>query len=81
MAKHTYYTCDRCGNKLPDDHATLAVIIDRRADAAGSMENVCEHIDLCQKCLVYAVQRLLLLLDYNQRREFIKTLRLRKEVG
>lgn len=75
MAKHIYYTCDRCGDKLPDNYAILGVMVERRPDAAGSMENVCEYIDLCQKCAVYALHCVMESMDYGERAKFIESLK------
>lgn len=78
MAKHIYYTCDRCGRKLPDDYSPLCVIVDRQADAAGGMENVVEKIDLCQNCLTAVVGWLLEGKSYEERQTFLEFVRGKK---
>jgi hypothetical protein len=49
----TIIVCDMCGSK--DNVKRRSYYYDRKMDAAGSMENVCETYDLCEHCelLVY----------------------------
>lgn len=51
--KKTLCYCDRCGSK---DALTVSVFIDRTMDAAGSMDNIYEDIDLCHVCSVIALK-------------------------
>lgn len=53
MSTKTVYLCDRCDD--PKDLGPgcgLSIKVDRRADAAGGMEDVHEPFDLCHKCAV-----------------------------
>lgn len=72
MALHIYHTCDRCGERLPDNYLPLCITVDRVPDAAGSMVNVTEQLDLCQNCLVTAVFNLLDGTPFGKRAEFAK---------
>ena len=56
--KTTVITCDRCGGtksgpgpRLLPFAWTIQVFIDRRMDAAGSMDDVWDSVDLCPKCM------------------------------
>lgn len=48
MTKPDYYLCDICGRQLPED-CRFWVTTDRKADAAGDMDDVGKHLDLCHK--------------------------------
>lgn len=56
MANPDYYLCDLCGKQTK---YRLPITIDRRLNAAGSSEDVCELKDLCPEHLMAAVQMLL----------------------
>ena len=48
--------CDVCGKETHLD--TMCVVVDRKMDGAGSMDDVCEHADLCGVCLRRYVMKL-----------------------
>ena len=48
--KPDYHLCDKCGDKCPE--RPIWVFIDRKMDAAGSMEDVGMTVDLCGKCAI-----------------------------
>jgi hypothetical protein len=41
--------CDVCGAETHLD--TICVAVDRKMDAAGSMDDECERVDVCGVCL------------------------------
>ncbi len=56
--KKTVIVCDRC--KRDHEHAqAVTAWVDRKMDAAGSMENIFDSVDLCPKCLKVMVEYLL----------------------
>lgn len=50
MAERTVLVCDGCGSEQPGIQ-TLRFTVDRKMDAAGSMEDHWQRIDLCPSCL------------------------------
>lgn len=44
--------CDRCGS---EGAKTASIFICRQMDAAGSMDNEYEYVDLCHKCALITV--------------------------
>lgn len=61
MAQKTVYVCDACGAPVPAEHPSecrVSVRVDRRMDAAGSMEDECEDADVCHRCALNALRNL-----------------------
>ena len=58
MATTDFNLCDICGEKV-DKNRRMFVATGRQMDAAGSMETVGEHIDLCNRCAVLVIQYLI----------------------
>lgn len=48
--------CDKCGK---NNAKPVQVFIDRRMDAAGSMENLYDDVDLCHECAIKALHSFL----------------------
>ena len=58
--KPDYRLCDRCKvGRLPDD-LSFFVATDRTMDAAGSMDDDGQQLDLCHACALNAIQYVLL---------------------
>jgi hypothetical protein len=60
MSRREVVDCDRCG-RTAEKSARVFLRTDRRADAAGSAEDVGETLDLCIKCC----ERLIIYLTEN----------------
>ncbi len=73
MLKETHI-CDRC-KKAECPYRTLYARIDRRMDAAGSMENIDEGIDLCPACLRVIMQTMVEQMDYEVAKAWLKLAR------
>lgn len=71
MSKRIVCDCDRCG-KQNITPVNFGVLVDRKADAAGGMENEWEDCDVCTNCAANFIAVLLdTYLDYEQRRKWI----------
>ena len=57
MANPDYLICDKCGSQM--DHCRAFIKTGRRSDAAGSMEDVGFHLDLCNSCHVMLLHYLI----------------------
>ena len=84
--------CDICETR--DDVNRVSFCYDRKTDAAGSMEDVCEVFDLCNKCELSVLRRAIALYKkskkidgYEFNKEIIKIVKekqnakTRKEIG
>jgi hypothetical protein len=71
MAIKTILICDRCG-KHPAEYDTIHLKVDRRMDAAGSMEDIYESIDLCQACAHSLLRTMTKEMDETQRKDWLK---------
>ena len=54
MVSPDFYLCDLCGARV-EEKLRIYVATDRRMDAAGSMDDVGEQLDLCPRHLWEAV--------------------------
>ena len=70
--KKEIVVCDRCGK---DGAQTISACVDRVSDAAGSMENEWDSVDLCPDCLYPVVGDLLATLGYEERKDFMREMR------
>lgn len=61
--------CDRCGAECA--HESLYVTVNRQMDAAGSMDDVIEDVDLCGLCLRAVMEGMLKEMDYEQRAHWL----------
>ena len=59
--KKQILVCDICGKEVRDEKEwiCLALIIDRVMDAAGSMDDVCRNVEICQACSADILKRLI----------------------
>lgn len=71
--KHEYYTCDKCGQKLPNEQK-LVLTVDYETDAAGDTDSIQKSIDICFQCLSKSVERWFSTKSIKERKEFINTL-------
>lgn len=68
--------CDRCG---AEGARPIDIIVDRRLDAAGSMDDIWESIDICPECEHKAFMNQLKNMSYEEREKVVKWAR--KKVG
>jgi len=77
-----YNLCDVCKAKVPKD-CRFFVAYAREMDGAGDSVEAGEHVDLCNKCLVLAVQKLLKVdtncraSDYDKGKKFLSMIKSR----
>lgn len=69
--KRTICQCDRCGREATQ--STIYACVDRCMGAAGSSEDVCEPVDLCDACGHFVLRQLVEKMDYEQAKRFHKT--------
>lgn len=70
MVTRTIRECDLCGKECP--YETIYAKVDRRADGAGSMEDVHEYLDLCPVHLRALVQKMVNEMDFDQVMKWLK---------
>lgn len=59
MSTRTVTDCDGCGATDVGDDARFDVHLGRHMDAAGSMDDVTQPLDLCHACCVTAIREML----------------------
>jgi hypothetical protein len=60
--------CDHCG---APNAVRFYLVVDRRLDAAGSMSNIGEVVDLCAKCQASALQDALEKFGYREAKDWV----------
>ncbi len=73
MSKRTVLECDACGAECVYD--TIYATVDRRMDAAGSMESVHEPVDLCYSCMRRQMAKMVARMTYEHARDWVKEAR------
>ena len=63
MATRVVYDCDWCKTRNVEARR-MYVTVDRRSDAAGSMDDIDKELDLCTDCLAKALREFLGRLGY-----------------
>ena len=61
--------CDRCGGKNAYE---LCLVVDRKMDGAGSVDDVCEWVDVCGGCLRNFLYDIWDKLPYDKRQTYLK---------
>ena len=67
--------CDLCPAKDVERCLTLSAVVDRQMDAAGSMDDVCDRLDLCPQCANRVLQHMLKKMDKGQAKDFFQDIR------
>ena len=76
MAQETITRCDKCGLRCGGKgHTRISVYVDRQMDAAGSMDDVEERLDLCSACCGRELEHGLQALSYEQRANWVARIR------
>ena len=75
--KRSIADCDFCSAKDISDDTLVAFNIDRKMDAAGSMDDIIEYRDICPKCLKIALIKSLGLLSREQNEEVLRFMQAR----
>jgi hypothetical protein len=77
MSTRKIFECDRCGKRIDKDceGKTIYATVDRRADAAGGMEDVCEPVDFCGPCAIAVLSSIVDKMDHNQATEWVVKMR------
>jgi hypothetical protein len=69
----TIHQCDKCGREREDGETiTIRAVVDRKADAAGDMDDVVGEMDLCSRCHANFTRILLDILDRDDREKIMK---------
>lgn len=71
--KVTQYCCDIC-EEILTDHNRLYLAVDRKMDAAGSMDTWHEEIDLCSRCKNQVILQFFKSRPYEDAQAFVKCL-------
>ncbi len=66
--KKTIVLCDICSKP---EAATISVKVNREMDAAGSMENIYDSVDLCSYCILVQLQLFVQNLNYTQAKDWM----------
>lgn len=65
MAKREVYDCDRCSATNLPESVRRFIVTGRSLDAAGSMDDEGDHVDLCYPCQARALGIVLNQRDYK----------------
>lgn len=75
--REQWVKCDRCGKRIGNFDTVLyeysvGVVVGRKTDAAGSMEDETDGVDLCHRCAIVELRRFVSALNHNEAGEWIK---------
>lgn len=76
MAERLVYDCDSCGGRAVQV-LRIGVVTARQTDAAGSVDDVQETVDLCSPCAATAIQQLVQALSFADRQAWLSAIRRR----
>lgn len=76
MATETITRCDKCLQRCSEkSRVRIPVFVDRKMDAAGSLDDVTEVLDLCAPCVGRELEHGLQALTYEQRANWVRRIR------
>lgn len=76
--KKTINICDRCGREC--FYESIYATVDRVTDAAGSMDDIVEDVDLCPLCMRARMEQMVQQMTPSQRAAWVEASRKKPEV-
>jgi hypothetical protein len=75
MTTRSILECDKCGKECKFD--SIWAKIDRKMDAAGSMDDDHVRVDLCDKCMHTIMKILVQKMDFDEAKIFVALARVK----